>query len=309
MHKEKLKTNFQPTPLDLYRERNALLQKTLRTSENEFSIQEEYPIVLSKELGQKFSYCLMHEDKIVCHANLWPRKIISPNQIDIGLIGNVATDPDFQKRGLMQELFIHIEKEAQNQGLKALVLWSDLQLFYQKLGFQSLSQEVRFHFNLSSLQDFPSGPAPFFLVESPSEESVDFESLLSLRPNCVTLNRSAKEFEKLLQIPSTHLFVLVDENKYLAYFVLGKGADMAGVIHEWGALSPKYLVQAAEHVLTLSGWPEVILLAPDNISKEFEENLNLFSLKKEKHPMALYKPLGEDQLRQLNPFIWGLDSI
>jgi len=291
--------------------RNTLLQESLREPNMPFAIETEYPIVLA-EKNHQFSHCIFENDKIVSHANLWPRTWIDSTtntSFKIGLIGNVATDKNCRGQGHFKNLQLHMEKMAQTLHLDALVLWSELTSFYQKLGYNAHSEEKRFYLSHQLLDKYFQ-TRKFLPNTTKVASEPQLELFLKKRNNCQrTLDRSAKEFKELLRTPATHLF-----NNQDSYGITGKGCDMIGVIHEWGVSQAEELGQMAFDINNALGSDEIILLAPQSIPPKWIETLERYSSKVENHPMALVKPLdGENSkpiLKSMSQgFIWGLDSI
>ena len=97
-----------------------------------------------------------------------------------------------------------------------------------------------------------------------------------------------------------------------SYFIIGKGYDMQGVVHEWGGWNIDSLVDGITIASGQLKYNEIRLLAPGSIKKKLRKQLDKFAFKRERLPMALCKFLTASQ----NPidalsrsFIWGLDSI
>ncbi|MFW7379367.1 MAG: GNAT family N-acetyltransferase [Oligoflexus sp.] len=296
-------------------QRNRLLQQTLRPTNLPFSIQTEYPIVLDTKNNQ-LSHGLIIDDKLIAHANLWPRNLIDSRGHTIsrvGLVGNVATHPEWQGRGLMAKLFQYLEAVAQDQGLEALILWSDLVQFYQKLGFQSLGEEWLFQFsNELGNTRTPSNISLDFPVQR-SLNHEELQKLLRLRPEVpTTLERSPVEFAQLLEIPSCDLCLLTVDGEVQAYTILGKGYDMMGVVHEWGSESADFLEVCLGHILQFHQFDKIYLLSPYYIAENWLSFYHSKAISKQKLAMALVKPLSISwKHRELaeRGFIWGLDSI
>ncbi len=299
-----------------------MLSTCLRPSKLPFPISEEYPLVLSN-LHFDSSYCIFGIDPnqpdqeiVLAHANLWIRQLRSrpTDQFwPVGLIGNVATHPSYQGQGLMKQAFTWLNQQAKTKNLSALILWSDLQEFYQKLGFESLAREARFRFsNMTDLHcdtshlDF--GCAPLAEVEQ-----VCLAEILRLRYlHPVTLDRSLLEFEQLSRIPATFLFFYTKNDKISSYLIIGKGYDMVGVAHEWGCSTATELISLigfAQKVLHLE---DVTLLAPQGLPEDLFTAFSQNAAERTEHPMALFKPLSRNAefLKACDKsFIWGLDSI
>lgn len=112
-------------------QRNQLLQNCLRPEPLPYPIQSEYPIVLNPDCHD-YSHCLYDEDRVIAHANLWPRYLVDDKGrtvAKIGLIGNVATNDEYRGRGIMSKLLTYLESKAILADMQALVLWSDLSKF------------------------------------------------------------------------------------------------------------------------------------------------------------------------------------
>lgn len=295
--------------------RNKLLQAALRPDPSPFAIEREYPIVLA-EREAALSYCVGDGDKVVAHANLWPRVMkdkVQGKDIQIGLVGNIATDERFRGQGLMSQLLETLKKEAEKKGLKALVLWSDLLEFYQKQGFQSFGEERRYRMTAQDLQRTRAHPASFSRTKSRdlSEETVK-ELLLRRFPVATTLGRSASEFKALLDIPALDVYLSHSvDGQVSGYALLGKGCDMVGVIHEWGAESPEALVAAAAQAAKDTGYDDILVLAPAGLPHEWHAPLAGQSSEVTRHGMALMWIKDEPGVKEAlaGSFIWGLDSI
>ena len=98
-----------------------ILQSCLRPEEVTFAIATEYPTVLSSHNKHR-SYCLYDETETIAHVNLLPRLLYSKEKAElakIGLLGNVATAPQWQGKGIMKELMRHIFDEAKRLNLDA----------------------------------------------------------------------------------------------------------------------------------------------------------------------------------------------
>ncbi|MBP6217435.1 MAG: GNAT family N-acetyltransferase [Oligoflexales bacterium] len=303
----------------MFEVRHELLQSMLRGQDIQrpYPIEEEYPLVLSRH-GAEYSICVQEGGRLLAHANFFPRTVSKESQTyRLALIGNVATHPDYQRRGLMRSLFAQLETKAVEEKLHALLLWSDLSSFYQKLGFRSFGQELRFTYTKQSLVSSPHFNCFWKFVDH--ETVQDLSCLLSLRAQRgYTLDRSLKDFRTLLQIPDTALMMARDDKGDIqAYAVLGKGCDMLGVVHEWGATDPRVLLSCLSWLFSMNAIPHLLLLCPQNLDVDILDFFSTFATGVEKHPLVLAKilPLGASSSLFLqesfenNFFIWGLDGI
>ena len=287
--------------------RDRLLQSTLRPSALLFPIASEYPLVLS-ETAATNSYCIIKNEKIISHSNFLIRNIndsSNQNNFKIGLIGNVATHPDYRGQGLVRKTFSLLEAIAIESGCAAIILWSDLLQFYQKLGYDALGQEQRLHLGRQKL---PTLPHFDLWIPEESELSTELcEKLLRLRCDVnLTVERSAEDFLSLLTIPETTLICLGPKSAPTAFGIVGKGYDMQGVIHEFGWSYEFELSAICEAAMAVVDSDEIILLAP--LSAKLPKTVCQMSTETEIHPMALAKRLLPSQDVE-DLFIWGLDSI
>lgn len=286
-----------------------LLQTSLRPADCPFAIADEYPIVLKND--RSTSYCIFDGDTPIAHAHLWIRQIRHEDgrTLPVGLIGNVATDATRRGQGLMRHLFQELDHRAQAMNLKVLILWSDLDQFYQNLGYASLGEEIRFKGVTRQLAKKVEGLSPFALIHPDNLSNQDLGELLTLRPKDVlTIERTPEEFRTLLSIPATSLFVSKKNGLIDGYAMIGKGMDMWGVIHEWGCRQPEMLIRAAFDIGRRMQFDDVMLLAPSLLPRDWIETLTDGFQQYEKFPMAWGKTFADgESLKSL--FIWGLDSI
>lgn len=321
-------TILHPISENLLRSRNALLQKSMRpkpsTFKIPFRIENEYPLVLGPN-SSEHSYCMLRdEDKetshVVAHANLWPRVLkdqIQNQTFNVGLIGNVATDPECRGQGFMKTLFQELKVQAQNQKLAALILWSDLYQFYQNLGFLSQGHEWRFYFKSEVLAAKFARFRGFNLKEPHSLAQNDLTAILSSRyPVPITIERSIEEFKTLLNIPACRLFIKEQKDGKKSFGILGKGYDMMTFVHEWGASSPGELLACVSDIAEKTELQEIGLLAPQSLPQDWMNELRKHTTRVEKNCLCMmYVPKGSpiegQALERWNDqgFIWGLDSI
>ena len=289
-----------------------LLQDGLRPDGAPFPIESEYPLVLGAG-KEAFSYCVGTQKAPVAHAHLWPRRLVGGplnTNLLIGLVGNVVTHQQYRGQGLARELLGELKLKATQQGLRALVLWSDLHEFYQKCGFASCGEEHRWLIKVE----------PPLCLEQPSSvvqevPSIDLcEQLLACRWHKIaTIQRSAQEFAQLLRIPGVSLMTNLQQRaaqSVTTFTIMGKGCDMVGVVHEWGAPNPLALVEQVKAQGRLQGMSEVLLLTPARLPSGWYEALRRQASHFSRHPMALAWCV-DDHARQAleQSFIWGLDSI
>lgn len=291
--------------------RNSLLQDALRDHSFDFNIDSEYPLTLSPS-SLKHSYIGLHEGKVITHGNLFPRVLLSAGQEigNIALIGNIATNESYRGRGLMRSTLEFLENQAESNGIKALILWSDLNSFYEKLGFKKIGSENRFFIDREKVKNSNTQTSLDIYVENPKNIDQNLTSeLLNIREEVgTTVQRSPFEFAELLKIPNTYLIAASSSIGIEGYAIIGKGADFGGVIHEWGFKNFKTCLGIINKIFDLTDFAELIMITPKD--SRLDQQLKEISNSCESHSMGLCKVLDKSITEYCeNLFIWGLDSI
>jgi hypothetical protein len=333
---------LEPTTGKLQSARDRLLVECLRPDlPKDHPIASEYPLVLGPE-GTKNSICVRRKgeqndrDNVIAHANMWLRKMLPESQdasfpqVRLAFVGNVATDRREQGKGWMKALLAEVERRALIQSADAIVLWSDLADFYQKMGFTPSGKELRVTLSTKKLcegnrstvwvpEGYHTGKLPQDLIRRIFElRSIGFKKPF------FQVERSVHEFSELLKIPDLALFVghgatsdsaiPLDQRPIDFFFMVGKGADMQGVIHEWGCTNIRDLMGAAGFVAQKSNLEEIMILVPPALEESRLAELQQSSTRVEQHAMVWVKAL-KPETRTLvdralrDGFIWGLDSI
>jgi predicted N-acetyltransferase YhbS len=285
-----------------------LLQTTMREPPHLYPIAQEYPVVLGPNMMQ-YSLCAFHNHQPVAHLSLWPRTLTDEHgrkQMNVALVGNVATHQTWRRQGLSRSILMQAEETAKHEGIQLLILWSDLQEYYQNLGFTSMSCELRVSVPRSRTS------SRLKVVREPwNLDAAKLEGLMKLRPlTPYTLGRSAKEFQLLLRIPDLVMLVGPSLTQPDRYYLIGKGADMAGVVHEWGTSDLTAVSEDIGSIADALDVSELLFLAPPTCRNHFESK-NIMQI--EEWPVALSKWLlpPTDKLRSISNqiYIFGLDSI
>ena len=292
--------------------RDRLLQRHLREENDPLSISDEYPIVLS-HYDTKYSLCLRLQSKIVAHLNYWPRNVVdAKNKIvcKVGLIGNVVSCPSVRGKGYIRKLFEQVHERCLKEDIRALILWSDLNEFYKKLGFTPFGSERRITLSFPKISQ--KGDSDIKLV-APGNLSLQLlQKALCLRPQLAyTIQRSLREYMELLTIPECYLFGYFQNSDLKSFAIVGKGSDMRGVIHEWGYReSPDQLGRVVQFIQNTIDQKGMMLLAPSRTSAPLESWFADYQLQTDTVPMAHMFEYEQGIAENLSSlFVWGMDSI
>ena len=301
---------FSNTKINQVDKRNSILQKALRPFPTDYCISEEYPTVLNPNFLNR-SYVGIIEDEIITHVNMWVRdleKMSDDKTTKVAIVGNVATSPHHQSKGYMKQTLDYIESEALKKGCSAIYLWSDLTSFYEKLGYKKVGQEKRYIFTLDCFKDSPRTNNIEIISSSQLSDSL-LKQLDNLRCKIKSsLTRSNTQFRTLMSIPDTNLVIEKKDEEILSFAIIGKGADLVGVVHEWGYKSSKSFLNMLNILMRGTGLEELMVIGPkNNFADSFLDGV---SKSHELTHMAYIKDLvPERQLNWDDTYIWGLDSI
>lgn len=240
--------------------------------------------------------------QIVACATLYKVVTVAPNtRLELGIIGAVATDEAYRNQGYSKVILDELEKHARAQNLDGLILWSEKNDFYAKLGFAPAG-----HMQILSLEGMfaPSKPVPGQAAQGWNWKQVEklYDQHLS------RLVRTPANWRAIQKISScTYVQWLGQDGNTVAYLGFGRGKDMKGIIHEWGG-DPVALHALLYSLLRVQ--PGLQLLAhprfAQTISRLLPPTFNSVT-----GPLALFKPLKPEISAKLleNVWFWGLDSL
>lgn len=202
---------------------------------NKFEI-DFHPLVSPRNL-ENCHIILNESDKVIGHIGFIKKNLVIQNElIPIIFVGGVCIDQKFQGQGLAQKYF----KDLINQYKTAcalLVLWSDLNHFFEKLGFYECGEIFQTGSNNiddSSLHNYiPRDWSSLSDIELTKIEAMRIKTY----PDSLFLKRDDSDWKDIKGIRSAKLF-LNDQS----YFIINKGQDLDGVIHEFGSFETKQFI-------------------------------------------------------------------
>jgi GNAT superfamily N-acetyltransferase len=226
-------------------------------------IAPEFPLLFEEASAHPArAFATIEQDGEVRSAcALLSRELVLPDlRLPIGLIGSVATHPDWRGRGFAARVLERAEEELASAGAALAILWADDKGFYERRGWRAFGSEHDFviHADLAAALPAADGCRP--------RAAADDEALHELylaHPERV--GRTLDETRALLACPNMEVLVCERWQRVVAYACLGRGQDFANAIHEWGgdALSVLALVRAhVERRLARDETSDVVLIAP-----------------------------------------------
>jgi hypothetical protein len=166
-----------------------------------------------------------------------------------GLIGSVATDPAWRRRGLATRCLARAEEALRARGCLFALLWPDEPGFYLKRGYAPFGSECDYLLvsELAGVLPEPIGVRALAAGDEP------FLQRLHAR-HTERVERSLEETRALLGVPG--MLTLVRERALapsqpahpVAYACLGRGRDLGDAIHDWGGETEDVLALLRAHL-------------------------------------------------------------
>ena len=266
----------------------------------------EYPALLGEANRERCLVASLDSDVIACAA--WRPLLLrsARGAVHAAGIGTVTTHAEHRGRGLASKLVRGCLEAARTAECEVALLFGAERDLYRRLGFVPAGRERVTRLRASGHTD----------AKLRRGTPADAHRLLPLlEAHALGVVRTAQEFERLLSIPRTHLWVLEHGDEPAAYCVLGKGRDLHGVTHEWGggAAAVEQLLGALAAREPEAEWA----LSPADVQPPARGDHAIGCLAQ----MTVLRPqrLGSDDPRRIfgdatTPaewpiYVWGLDSV
>jgi predicted N-acetyltransferase YhbS len=185
---------------------------------------------------------------VAAHAGFYPSLLkVEGLPVPVAGIGGVFTAEPHQGQGLATSLVQKCAEEAGKEGAALAFLWSDKHEFYRKQGFHLVGRQWTISFSPSQIPflrrhgeaaGIPAG-ALRWSEEVNGELLRQSHAFLETYP--IGLVRTPEEHALYLDGGACRVISAWAGKELAAYFVIGKGRDLQGYVHEWagaeGALS------------------------------------------------------------------------
>jgi len=167
------------------------------------------------------------------------------HSVRLGLVGAVATDPAWRRRGLGTRLLASAEHELRQAGCLAALLWAGDDEFYRRRGWTPIGLELDGFLPRAAMERLPSPRSPRGGGVAREAEADDAQAIHALYlSHRSRVERTAEETRALLGCAGMRTLVLEAGGCVTAYACLGRGRDFPGVVHEWGGAAADALVLA-----------------------------------------------------------------
>lgn len=176
-----------------------------------------------------------------CAAARVARLKTSQGELRVGILGAVATHPDWRGRGVASSVVDRLVDWLDEKKVAGTALWGSEQRFYSKWGFVPSGRQ--WQIPLAKLLLSPS--------ESGAHEAISvgwnpalFELLQRRSGGLVIQEADRRWFEAHRNV---QWYWLGSRETPSAYLAFGRGIDLPGVVHEWGG-DPSELVRLLTEV-------------------------------------------------------------
>ena len=203
-----------------------LMQEVLRDGR---PLAAEYPLIFNSN-GTGQVEIIEEDDQVVSTCAWLERTLATPGaDIPVALIGSVATAASGRGRGFGTRIIDQATSRATEGGAAFSLLWADEPEWYQARGWVPFGTENVFVVdqNCALLLPDPEG------VRKATHE--DYAAIHSLYGEHVSKTlRIQEETSALLGVPNMETYVFEREGEVVGYACMGRGEDLAQVIHDWG---------------------------------------------------------------------------
>ena len=218
-------------------------------------------------------------------------------RLPLGLIGNVYTEPGARSRGLASACVEACIDEARRLELPIALLWSDREAFYRRLGFHECGLERYVAVDAAVVERAAAGAVPFeakalTVREAAAHDFPMLERLYARKEVCV--ERAPGSLRRLARAPDTRIVCALSAGGPHAYAALGRGDDLAGVVHEWAGEPQGVLACLAE----LCGGDRRLLVLTGPGQSRLLERLRAGGAAEQCVPFARAKILDAERLWQ-----------
>lgn len=164
----------------------------------------------------------------LCRRTLW----VDQRSHDVGLIGAIATRPEYRKQGLAETIVQALVDEADQLSLAATFLWGSDHAYYRKFGFEPFGHQCRFR--ATDLAITPEITREQTRFGDELHFGLSQSILKHLYARRIGLQTTSDD-DWFKEHRNTRWISLEDGNRQLqAFIAIDRGIDLPNIIHEWG---------------------------------------------------------------------------
>ncbi len=231
-------------------------------------LQQEHPLLFRSD-ASVFHLTLYRGSRPIAFTTLWAvRYRIGVDRLRVGLISLVYTDPTVRGQGHGRRIVEAAVAHARKLKLSIAMLWSDLDDFYQRLGFARAGLETLLIVD-RPIVDRALSSAPKEGLEGVEDLRIDvpdvadwdaIERMRSNRDSQLVLDPG--DLTRLRSIPDMSVKIAKRGADVVAFAIRGRGDDLAEVIHEWGGSTDAALLCCRALLDEVEPENELFVLSP-----------------------------------------------
>ena len=190
----------------------------------------EYPLVLAHGADHVVA---RSGGRFLAHA--LGRRLVAragDRRVPVGVIGLVYTDPAERGRGLARACTAAAAERLAREGALVIALWTDLDALYAPLGFRRAGRERWHPLEPGACAAAREGRPPVEVGAPRDDDWPALEAFQAAHP--ARIERPAGALARLAAIPGCTTHVARRAGRPIAFACAGRGADLRGVVHEWG---------------------------------------------------------------------------
>jgi predicted N-acetyltransferase YhbS len=255
----------------------------------DLSMSEDFPLLVGRgALGRRF--IIRSDGRIVSHVASRTAAVQLPNGrlLQCLNIGAVCTDPSAGGQGFASQLLEAQLRCAQEEGVELSMLWSEVDGFYERHGFERAGGEARFMVSQEDLEGIQPVPCRWMKIE-------DLPALLKLRAeDPCPLSRTSVDGHVLFTLPRSKTLVATQGLDVVAYLTIGKGLDFEGAICEWAG-NIQDVVGLLPTLLECEGLNSTLILGP-SWHDAYGQAFRKLGCPYESGDMGMFKILNQEAL-------------
>ncbi len=212
-----------------------LLSQSFPTAQGA-SFYDDFPVWNPMNGANLYRVRTVEEGKVVATAGVRFGLLKAPGgPLPIGIIGAVATDPDYRSRGLASKNTLAAIAEAERRKTALLLLWGSEHELYRRLGFELCGHQLHIPLQhlLPVIQHARKGEAKK-LVSVPMVSAGWTDAIFDLRMKQTEgLQIGLRDRMWYASHKNVSWFYTGSPDAPRAYVAAGRGIDLQNMIHEW----------------------------------------------------------------------------
>jgi GNAT superfamily N-acetyltransferase len=215
----------------------SLLEQSFEYPSHQSFLTDFYPLVGPS--NHNHCHLLIDKQKVIGHIGIRKRKLSYKGEtLEVILLGGIAIHPNYRGQGIFSDFFKSII-EIYNKDAALMFLWSDLSSLYKKFNFYEAGGVIQTGRQTLLNESLSSDWIESNLKSISNDQFEDIKSLYNDRKD-LHLIRDERYWSAIREVSSARLFYKVNsQEKILSYFILSKGHDLDGIIHEYNVENEK----------------------------------------------------------------------